>query len=110
MCKFNNTLRHCPALNLLVLVCCVSGCISYSVTHKRQYTHVSSFSYRRSQIVQNSASKEKRDDNWDSNKEVKPSANIPDSDNISVYAMIYRITAENYLELIILLMIVFFRH
>ena len=89
---------------------CVSGCISNSVAHKRQDTQVSSFSYRRSHMVQNSASKEKRDDNWDSNEEVEPSADVPDSDNTPVYAMINHITAGNYLELIILLMMVFFRH
>ena len=56
------------------------------VTHKERQeetrtTSFFSFSYRCPQLVQNSASEEKRDDNRDSNEEVEPSADVPDNTN-----------------------------
>ena len=63
-----------------------------------------SSSYRRSQLVQNPVSKEERDDNRDSNEEVEPSADIPD--NINTITNL--VTAENYLELIILVLVLSF--
>ena len=49
--------------------------------HTREEASPYLFSYRCSQLVQNPASKEKRDDNRDSNEEVEPSADVPDNIN-----------------------------